>query len=73
MQGRLPTLAGGERMSFSAGIASVVLPEPAVLRTFDDRSRFVVSVIESADGALRRSKESGGGRTTVHREDHPSG
>ncbi|WP_336670035.1 GGDEF domain-containing protein [Tsukamurella sp. USMM236] len=72
VQERLPMLAGGERMSFSAGIASVELPEPAVLRTFDDRSRFVVSVIESADGALRRSKESGGGRTTVHREDHPS-
>ena len=68
---RLPTPADGERISISAGIASVVLPEPGLLRTFDDRSRFFYAVIESADGCLRRSKEAGGGRTTVHPEDGP--
>ncbi len=73
VQERLPVPADGERISISAGIASVALPAPEVLRTFDDRSRFFYSVIESADGSLRRSKESGGGRTTVHREDGPSG
>ncbi|MCS3780868.1 GGDEF domain-containing protein [Tsukamurella ocularis] len=63
---RLPTLANGEQMSFSAGIASVELADPDALRTFDERSRFFHSVIERADESLRRSKESGGGRTTVH-------
>ncbi|MGX9294043.1 GGDEF domain-containing protein [Tsukamurella paurometabola] len=69
---RLPTLANGERMSISAGIASVDLPARAVLSTFDDRSRFFHAIIESADDALRSSKEAGGGRTTRRPPGGPS-
>ncbi|NMD55154.1 MULTISPECIES: GGDEF domain-containing protein [Tsukamurella] len=77
VQARLPTLANGERVSISAGIAAADLAGAGPLQTFDQRGRFFSALAARADEALRGSKESGGERVTVHRPgpapDPPSG
>ncbi|TWS23527.1 GGDEF domain-containing protein [Tsukamurella sputi] len=71
-QRRLPTLANGERVSISAGIASAEMSSAGPLHTFDHRGRFFSALVVLADEALRSSKEGGGERVTVHRPEPTS-